>query len=326
MKKKLFICGGHVTPALALIDELKDEFEIVFLGRTHAVEHTLVLEKGIRFLPIVKIPIGFIQACAYCLRQKPNGIVSFGGYVALPVAVAGWILRIPVITHEQTRVPGRANRIIANIARRVCVTFDETKKQFPSAVVTGLPMRKELFVQSALPAYPVDETYPLLYITGGSQGARSMNEKIAPAIAALTGQFTIIHQTGPVRPAPRNRYITESYIPLEKLPWVLHHAHIVIGRSGANTTMELAALGKVAILVPLPWSAGGEQRAHAKWLEAAGTAVVIEQKDLTEKTLLSSIQNIMDHFDTYKKSAEALAKKIPRDGAKRLAAEVRASV
>lgn len=320
MKKKLFICGGHVTPALALIDELGRAFDIVFLGRTYAVEYRLVREKGIRFLPIVKIPIGFFQAFAYCLAERPQCIVSFGGYVALPVAIAGWMLHIPVITHEQTLALGRANRIIARIAKKVCVTHEETRTQFPSAVVTGLPMRKELF----LPSKSISRS--LIYITGGSQGAKSLNEKIVPALDELTKEYTVIHQTGQISYVHKKNYICRKYISLTELPSILQHAKIVIGRSGANTTMELAALGCVAILVPLPWSADNEQLAQATWLASHGGAVVIEQHELTKERLLGVVRTLLGAYDEYKHAAEEFSKHIPRDGAKRFAQEVRALV
>ena len=336
MKKKIVIAGGHVTPAIALIDELtKDNtIDIVFVGRKSAAEYSLIHEKGIRFLPIAagkrswstctNIPVGCIQALVYCMREKPDLIVSFGGYVALPVAVAGWMFRIPVLTHEQTLDLGLANRIIARIAKRVCVTYRETLQQFPSGVVTGLPMRKELFEPPKKPAYNIDEkNYPLIYITGGSQGARSLNEKIAAAIPELTKSYTVIHQTGSATYKNATRYIVERYITVTKLSWILEHAVIVVGRSGANTTMECAVLGKVAILVPLPWSAGNEQLLLARWLSSRGSAEIIEQHVLDGRTLVRRIQKIREDYEALHKCAEIFSREIPRDGAKRLAREVR---
>lgn len=336
MKKKVFISGGHVTPAIALIDELaKDKtLTIVFVGRKSAAEHSLISEKGIRFLPIAagkrswstftNIPIGCIQALYYSLKEKPDVIVSFGGYVALPVALAGWMLGVPVLTHEQTLTLGLANRIIARIAKRVCLTHKETLQQFPSGVVTGLPMRKELFLEQKKPAYNIDErNFPILYITGGSQGARSLNEKIADAIPELIKSYTVIHQTGPMVYKSAKRYIVKKTVSAADLSWILQHTMIVIGRSGANTVMECAALGKVAVFVPLPWSADNEQLFLARWLVARGGADIIEQHMLDSKTLVRHIQKIRADFETLQKRAETFSHEIPRDGAKRLAREVR---
>lgn len=364
MKRKLFICGGHVTPAIATIDILTRDknIDIVFIGRKYAMEgdrhisaeYTLIQEKSVRFLPIIagrlqrtfsvqtipsllKIPAGFIQAVRYCLTEHPVLIVSFGGYVALPVALAGWLLHIPVITHEQTLAPGLANRIIERIATRVCVTFDETLQKFTKekTIVTGLPMREELFSPSKTAPYVMEtKKYPLLYITGGSTGAHTLNRLLFPVIGELVKKYTVIHQTGSfshdaavaIRSAlPENaraRYIIESFTTLPQLSWILGHAFFVIGRSGANTTMELSALGKVAILVPLPWSAGNEQLLQAKWLAIHGGAVVVEQNTLTSTTVLKHIQEVEKSYDELHKRAEVFAPSIPRDGAARLAQEI----
>ena len=361
---KILITGGHVTPALAVIDTLRAEgnSEIIFAGRMHATEgstalsaeYELVRAKGIRFLPIttgrlqrtltwrtipslLKIPVGFWQAYGYCVREKPSLIVSFGGYIALPVAIAGWALGIPVITHEQTRLAGLTNRIIAGIAKRICVTFDRTATQFPEAktVVTGLPMRKELFSPPNTCPFEIKDTgRPVLYITGGSVGARSLNRLLYPVIAALVRTYTVIHQTGTgsleeasrsrqLLPARiRSRYITDAFLDVKKLSWVLAHAGLVVGRAGANTTVECAALGKVAILVPLPWSAGGEQTVNAKWLEHNGGAKVLEQRGLSPEKLLGEIERIWKHHESLERRAKLFAPSVPRDGAARLAREI----
>jgi UDP-N-acetylglucosamine--N-acetylmuramyl-(pentapeptide) pyrophosphoryl-undecaprenol N-acetylglucosamine transferase len=339
VKKKILICGGHVTPAIALIDELIKEksFEVVFIGRTYAAEYTQIREMGIRFLPIIagklhrsfafkmipdiaKIPVGFVQAFTYCIRERPDVVVSFGGYVALPVAIAAWMLCIPVITHEQTLAPGLANKIIATIARRVCVAFEETVPLMPrgKTVFTGLPMRKELFVR-----VPHAGDRPLIFITGGSQGAKSLNEKIIPAIGRLTRDYTVIHQTGSHEMRSSDHYQVSHFIPVGKFSRILQNAKIVIARSGANTTIELAALGKVAILVPLPWSAENEQLLQAKWLAARGGAVVLEQDTLTTDTILACITAVRKDFEEYQSRAKKLSAVIPRDGAQRLAHIVR---
>lgn len=331
MKRTVLLCGGHVTPAIALIDELSknNTVHIVYAGRRHAAEYGLITQKRIRFLPLnagkrtlaafALIPIGFIQALWICLRQRPNIIVSFGGYVALPLALSGWILGIPVITHEQTLSPGLANRIIARIAKKVCVTFEETRHLFPEkkTVVTGLPMRKELFSKKKTVYHP-----PLLFITGGSQGAKSLNEKIAPTIPILTKTYQIVHQTGRHEYTNFTGYRTKQFISVEELSELMTNAALVIGRSGANTTMELAALGKVALLVPLPWSAGNEQLLQARWLHSHAGAEVIEQKDLTPETLLARIKKIETEFQSLQNRASEFAKTIPRNGAALMALEV----
>ena len=348
-RKKILITGGHVTPAIALIDKLKQQgdADIVFIGRPQ--EYHLITEKGIRFLPLMtgrvgrtftrhwlpsllKIPFGFAAAMWYVLGERPSLVVSFGGYIAFPVALSAWILRVPILTHEQTRAAGLTNRIIGRIAKRVCVAYEDMIGQFPKgkAVYTGLPMRKELFAPSKTAPYPAREkTYPVLYITGGSLGAQSLNRLIYPIIAKLTQTWTVIHQVGAHSLADAKkirdpRYIAEAYISVEKLSWVLHHAVMVMGRSGANTTMELAALGKVAILIPLPWAGANEQQLNAEWLGRRGGAWVLPQKGLTPAKILSTIAAVWRDRGEYQKRATTLAPAIYRDGDTRMVREINA--
>ena len=363
MKRKVLICGGHVTPALALIDELKSDttLSIVFIGRKYALEatrhvsaeFTLIAEKGIKFLPIttgrlqreftvhtipslLKIPVGFIQALIYCLRERPDVIVSFGGYVALPVSVAGWLFGIPVITHEQTLSGGLTTQIVGHIAKRICVTFEESITQFPEdkVVFTGLPIRRDIFSSNKKP-YTIDEKrFPVIYVTGGSTGAKTLNDRIFPVVKRLLTDHTVIHQTGELSlpnaratqdslaVSLRSRYIIEPYIAVGKLAWILKNAEIVISRSGANTTIELAASGSVAILVPLPWSAADEQLLHARWLAHHGGAEVMLQNAMTSESLLDKIADIRKNYKSLHLRAMNFSKHVPRDGAKRLAKEV----
>jgi UDP-N-acetylglucosamine--N-acetylmuramyl-(pentapeptide) pyrophosphoryl-undecaprenol N-acetylglucosamine transferase len=286
---------------------------------------------------VLKIPIGFVQACVYCIRERPSLIVSFGGYVSLPVAIAGWLCGIAVITHEQTLVAGLANRIIARIAKRVCVTFPETLAHFPKgkAVYTGLPVREGLFFPPDTSPFALDtKQYPLIYVTGGGTGAQSLNRLLFPVLPSLLKRYTIVHQTGEIsfveaqkirESLPgnyKNRYIARSYIPTPTLSWILAHASLVVGRSGANTVMELAALGKVAILVPLPWSAGGEQQENAAWLVRNGGAIILTQRELTPKGFEQTIEAASGNLAPLQKRADAFAMHIPRDGTRRLIREI----
>lgn len=363
-KRTIVITGGHITPALALIDALRthDDIALVFIGRKHATEgsrslsfeYKLISQKRIRFVPIragrlqrrftrqtipsiLRIPIGCIQAAIFCIRERPALIVSFGGYVGLPVALAGWLCRIPVITHEQTLVAGLANRIIARIAKRVCVTYPETVGHFPKgkAVYTGLPMREGLFTPPETPPFALDtKHYPLIYVTGGGTGARSLNRLLFPIVPSLLKRHTIVHQAGEISFAEaqhtreslpgsrKDRYIVRSYIPTPTLSWVLSHAALVLGRSGANTVMELAALGKVSLLVPLPWSGGNEQRENAMWLARNGGAIVLDQHELTPQLLEKKIETVWADSRSLQSRADAFASQIPRDGTQRFVAEI----
>lgn len=365
--RKILVTGGHITPALATVAVLRAEhpdWEIVFIGRPIALEgsrirseeQALVREQGMRFLPItagrlkreggagavvplLKTPVGFVQAAYYLLRERPDAVLSFGGYVALPVIMAAWLLRIPVVTHEQTTNPGLANRLIARVARKICVSFPDTGAMFGAAnskvEYTGLPVRESVFSPPDAPSFAVPETKnrPILFIAGGSTGSVSVNTVLYEALPQLLEQFTVIHQVGRLsiekaegikKSLGRHR---ESYMPFAYLSqtdyaWVLSHASLIVGRSGANTVTEVAISGKPAIFIPLPWSAGEEQLRNAEVLKHAGSAEILPQDKLTAGTLTGMIATVLRTLPERSARAKQLTRMIPRDGAVRLAAVV----
>ena len=362
--KKIFVTGGHLTPAIAVIDEIRRRnvpWEIVFIGRKRAMEgvsdrsheEDVMASYGIRFLPLTagrlqrtftahsiksfcKVPVGCIQAWYYCWKEKPVCILSFGGYVAVPIVISAAFFHIPVITHEQTTVSGLANTIIAYFAKKVCVTFEETLGAFPKnkVVVTGLPVRKELF-ESVQPPFPVDEKkYPIIYITGGSTGSVSLNDVLFPLVPRLIKHCTVIHQTGGLSAgrafqvkrmlssAEQVRYIVHDYFGAQDVAWILQHATLVIGRSGANTVMEIAMLGKMALFVPLPWAGSGEQMQNAQWLVKMGSAQVLPQKEASPEKILHNIEQMIAKKHIYIEHAKKISRLVPRDGDKRVADEL----
>lgn len=332
--KKIFVTGGHVTPALAVISEVRKivpNWNIVFLGRLHAMEqdseyseeYRLVHEAGITFLPLttgriqrfitplllvslLKIPIGLLQSFWYSMREKPDGILSFGGYMAVPVCLCGWALRIPIITHEQTRVLGLANRIISRISTFVCVSYPDmvTPGREDKYIYTGLPLRNELFSPPPKPSFRSDTNLPLLYITGGSTGSTSLNSLVYDALSLLTREFFVVHQVGAQsyaqavsvqRKLPesvRKNYVPLRYLEVSDLAWVYAHADITVGRSGANTVAELLALGVPSLCIPLPWAGGDEQRKNARYLEESGLGRTLEQEKITGNVLVSEIRRM----------------------------------
>lgn len=162
----------------------------------------------------------------------------------------------------------------------------------------------------------IDAKRPLLFFTGGSTGSRSLNDIIFRCIPLLTKRFMVVHQTGRLsKSEPAKYYIPLPYIDLSEYAWILQNAKLVIGRSGANTVGEVAALGKVAIWVPLPWSGGGEQSENARYLDSHGTSVVLPQSGLTPEILLQTIDEVLENYSRYEQNARAFSKTIPRNAA-----------
>jgi UDP-N-acetylglucosamine--N-acetylmuramyl-(pentapeptide) pyrophosphoryl-undecaprenol N-acetylglucosamine transferase len=358
------ITGGHITPALALVDALRAEnpgWSIVCIGRrstfegdrTPSEEYRLMTGRGVPFLPIttgrfaryasvssmlslLKVPIGYVQSFLYLLRIRPSLVVSFGGYIALPVTLSAWIMGIPVVTHEQTRHASLSNRIIGWCARRIFVSYEDAVRDFPAKKTdyVGLPLRAALFHPPQEPSFPIPGDLPLLYITGGTTGAATLNTIVYQAIPELVQKYRIVHQTGRrafdearkvksrIPADRRDRYAILPYLDESDVAWALHHAHIVIGRSGANTVGEIATLSKVAILVPLPWSAESEQQKNAQTLSRAGSSIVADQAHLTPDRLIRLVQQVEGDYRSFAVRAERFSRRIKKGAAEEIAKRI----
>lgn len=342
--KKVVITGGVLTPALALIDELKTEniWEIFYFGRNTSMEGSKVLSSEAKIIPslgvnfisfnpgrfqrqftrytipsLLRVPFGFLKSFWELIKIKPQIIVSFGGYVSVPIVIAGWLLRIPVITHEQTVVFGLSSKINAFFATKIAVSFPQSLKYFPKGktVFTGNPVRKQIFIKKQPSWFDNNIKKPLVYITGGNQGALIINIKVAEIIESLLDDYIIIHQTGEAHfqeilekknllpKEKQENYFVRPYIDNDEIGWVLNCADLVISRSGANTICELALLGKPSILIPIPWTYQNEQYQNALMLKDAGTAQIISQKELSGEILLKTIKEMILNLDLYLKKA-----------------------
>jgi UDP-N-acetylglucosamine--N-acetylmuramyl-(pentapeptide) pyrophosphoryl-undecaprenol N-acetylglucosamine transferase len=253
-------------------------------------------------------------------------VLTFGSYIAVPVAFSAFICRIPIITHEQTIQPGLANIVISRIARIICVSFPETVRAFSKkkTILTGLPIRKEILEPQKKDFFPTDN--PILYITGGSLGSSSMNALLFPLIHDFIKTYTVIHQTGAASYGPaseirqslpitlRNRYVIQQYVDTEPAAWVLHKAEAVITRAGANTVIELAYLHKRAILIPLPWAGAGEQEKHARWFCNREIGRIIDQKKAIPSDIIHALTQITGEENRITSSVSP----VPADGARRV--------
>lgn len=364
--KKILLCGGHPTPALAVIDDLQknhSEIPLVFVGRKYAIEseRTLsyeykgCLERKVEFrelqagritrlitkssmLNIFRVPYGFILALIIILQEKPTLVVSFGGYIALPIAFWSWVFGIPVFTHEQTMIPGFANKLIGFFSRKIFVAFESVLSYFPTHKTEwiGNPVRDIVFRQNKL-SFQFDTTSPLLYITGGSLGSHSINQHIFNLLEELLPRFTIIHQTGDVKEYGDletaiklkkryekiypGRYIPLAHVSEEDMGSVYHKAEYIIGRSGANTFFELIALQKPALFIPLPWSANGEQKAHADYFKEHGIGEVFDQKRESGE-LLELINNMYKNRSRYVSAFHSLPLQLKRDATQTLVQKI----
>jgi UDP-N-acetylglucosamine--N-acetylmuramyl-(pentapeptide) pyrophosphoryl-undecaprenol N-acetylglucosamine transferase len=360
-KKNLVITGGHLTPALAVIAKLKSnkKLQIYYFGRKYSFEGKQILSEefqivpksGVKFISLttgrlqrkftrytlpslLKIPLGFFQAFYYLIKIKPSLILSFGSYVSVPVVITGWLLGIPIISHEQTIFPGLANKINAKFSSLISVSHKESLEAFPSSktILTGNPVRQEVFKIVSTPflrevRLQVKKTrFPLIYITGGNQGARIINQTVRDSLPQLLKKHLVVHQTGSLDfqssinffdQLPehlKERYFIKSFVYGEEIGWLFKGADLIISRSGANTCWEIGALGKPAILIPIPFSSSNEQLKNAQRLANFGLAEIIEQKNLSSERLLSTIKVIFDRIKHYRQAGLKTRKFYPRTG------------
>lgn len=359
--KKIVICGGHLTPALALIEELtppgSSDLKIFFFGRKYSAEgsNNLSLEfqeinkRDIRFiqitagrlqrkltrftfLSILKIPIGFLESFLYLMKIRPDLIISFGGYLSPPVVFCGWLLGIDSIIHEQTSNPGLANRFNSLFAKKIFLTWPQTKKYFDSSKskVIGNLARKSLFNKSPRNKEISDfikRSKNYIFITGGNQGSHFINRLIHNSQLMLKN-YKLIHQLGTINykndHEQAQKLKKSNYLPLplvgpDDIGLVIANSSFVIARSGANTVWELAILKKPSILIPLPISANQEQNSNAQILKEAGSALLLDQKNLTPDLLTNQVEKISRKLPKYEKSAQEFSKTLPKDSAKILA-------
>ncbi|HVZ58866.1 MAG TPA: UDP-N-acetylglucosamine--N-acetylmuramyl-(pentapeptide) pyrophosphoryl-undecaprenol N-acetylglucosamine transferase [Patescibacteria group bacterium] len=358
---KIIIVGGHLSPALAVIDELPHKIEPVFIGRRYALEgqkvesleYREILKRKIRFLPLTtarmqrkvtlhtvpslaKMPLGFYQSLRYLKQEKPDAVLAFGGYLSVPVGFAARMLGIPLVIHEQTLEAGLANKMLAGIASKICISWDVSRNNFPldKIVVTGNPLKKFSNASFAYPFSSSDSRLPLLYITGGSTGSHAINAVVKDCLPELLTEFRIIHQTGESKEyqdfshlqeivaqldkALQKRYIMEKFIPPTQVGPIMHEASLVLSRAGMNTLTELIYFGKPSLLVPLMYGQRNEQRNNALFLQKIGLAEVLEQKDLTVANLVGALRKIQIHREDYTKHAKSARALLHPDAAKRI--------
>lgn len=329
--------GGHLFPAEALAQELtRRGHRIVLVTDTRGhefagsfpaseiigVSAATFANKGLigRIAAALAILGGVMSARAHLRRLRPLAVVGFGGYPSLPAMAAAMLTGRPACLHEQNAVLGRVNRRLAPYVTRIASAFPSLKglsrKLGRKVVVTGNPLRDAVIAQARAPYVPPAADGPIrVLVFGGSQGARVFAELVPPALArldaSLRARLSIVQQARPedearVRKAYEDAKITADIKPFFRdLPERMAEAHLVIARGGAGTICELAAIGRPAIIVPLPSAMDDHQTANADSLNAAGAAWVVAEKGLTPDTLTSTLAALLSDPAKLARAAEA---------------------
>ena len=331
--KKIVLTGGgtagHVTPNIALLPSLQEAgFEVHYIGSYNGIEKKLIEDIGIPYYGIssgklrryfdvknfsdpFRVIKGFGEANRILKKLKPDVVFSKGGFVTVPVVMAAKKNKIPAIIHESDMTPGLANKLCIPSASKVCCNFKETFDLLPEgkAVLTGTPIRKELFEGNAKKAAEfckLSADKPTILVIGGSSGSVVVNNAVRESLNDILPQFQVIHLCGKGN-LDESLQKKEGYVQFEYISKELRDlfalSDLVISRAGANAICELLALKKPNILIPLSKAASrGDQILNAKSFKKNGFSYVIEEEELSKASLLSAIRDVSAHKNDYIKA------------------------
>lgn len=317
--------GGHVYPALAVAHALRDQgWSIDWVGTERGLEYRVVPANDIplhclavrglrgkgflaRLTGAARLLLAVVEAFGVVRRTQPDVVLGMGGYAAGPAGLAAWLLRKPVVIHEQNAVAGTTNRLLAPLARRVLCglpgAFSTNK-----ATVVGNPVRADISAltqqTSDIPATFTTERPLRLAVLGGSLGSKPLNEAMPAALASLDppvrSRLAVRHQCGPQHEsATRALYADCADVAIEVQPYVEDMAavycwaDVVVCRAGALTVAELAMSGTPSVLVPLPHAIDDHQTANARVLSNAGGAVLLPQAEMTSARLAQLLSDFV---------------------------------
>lgn len=307
--------AGHVNPLLALADQIMlqpGKHSVVALGTVEGLESRLVPERGYQLLKVSRLPMprklnayafkfpgAFRKAVedvkTYIRDHKIDVVVGFGGYASAPAYRAALAMGIPYVIHEANALPGYANRVGAKRASAVAITFPNTK--LANGVLTGMPLRKEIVEiigshtrKAATKFFNLDTKLTTLLVTGGSLGAKKINETIEASRSVLDAAgIQVIHIVGDkagLEPIHTGSYVRLSYC--DRMDLAIAAADFAVARAGAATVSEFTAVGLPAVFVPYPVG-NGEQRLNAEQVVAAGGAVLIDDANFTPEYVRSEL-------------------------------------
>ena len=297
----ILLTGGHAaTTAISVVEELirkygKEGINISWIGTRFPIEGKEIGGLELKIFSEIKVksyffklPISFIRAVYFILKIKPGVTLSFGGFAAFPVVLASWLLRIPIIIHEQTIALGLANKLSSIFAKEILL-----------AKVVGNPVMTQI---CEVEAKQTISNPPVIFIMGGSRGSEKINDAVFSILPKLLEKYKIIHITGEAHfnkfaGIKDDNYQCFSFVSPLEIDNLYREADIVVSRSGANTVAELMIVKRPAILIPIPWSHQNEQAENAKIACNFGVARILPQENLSGRRLQIEIEKIIQDWD-----------------------------
>ncbi len=324
--------AGHVSPNIMLYPYLKEEgYKVSYMGGKKGIEKELIPKLNIdyyeisngkirryfdfeNFIDFLKVLKGILEAYRIIKKLKPNLVFSKGGYVSVPVVLAAFLNKVPILVHESDITSGLANRLGTIFAKKVFVTFPETLNNIKKSkgALAGPPIREDIFKgdkQEAIKITNFKDEKPVILVIGGSLGSVKINEVLRKSLSTLLKQYNIIHICGKNNidyNFKKQGYFQVAYAN-EELKHFFAYADIIISRAGSNTIFEIAALKKPNILIPLSKNASrGDQILNAKSFENKGLSYVLQEEDLTTSSLTEGIKNVLSKKYEYIKNMQNL--------------------
>lgn len=335
--------GGHIYPAVSIAKEIKDrhpDAEIIFVGTERGLESKIVpkegfelkkikvrgLERKMSFSNVVALKeavVSFFDVSGFLRDFKPDFVIGTGGYVCGSVLAAAAMMNIPTLIHEQNAFPGVTNKILSRMVDRVALNFAEAEKYFHNSkkvLVTGNPIRKDIMAvdrEQGLREFGYSGSLPLVFVVGGSRGAKRINESILPLAkyCAEGKSFQLLHMTGETQYDDTLENYKKNGINIDdkflkvvpylyNLPYAMAACDIVISRCGAGLLSEITALGKPSVLIPFPYATDNHQEYNARALEQNGAAVVILERDLNDNILYDEVKNMLNNEERRRQMGE----------------------
>ncbi|MBR4123973.1 MAG: undecaprenyldiphospho-muramoylpentapeptide beta-N-acetylglucosaminyltransferase [Clostridia bacterium] len=326
MKKIIFTgggTGGHIMPNLAIMEEIKNQFKIAYIGSKNGMEKDII--KNVPYFEITtcklkrsldisnllipfKLIKGYFDAKKILKKERPNLVFSKGGYVSVPVIFACKSLKIPVVSHESDYSVGLANKLTSKIAKAVCTSFEDTAKMLKNGVYTGSPIRKEILLRNKnniKNKFNLKQNLPTLLVVGGSLGSKTINDIIEKQKDAICKKFNIVHITGKNNKIKgENNYNTIEYT--NQIGDLYNLADVVITRGGSNVLFELLALKKPMLIIPLEKGSRGDQMLNANIFERENLALTAKEDELLqdENLLLQKLELLYKNKNEFVKNMQ----------------------
>jgi len=359
--KVLFSGGGtmgSVSPLVGIYEELKDkdsELEVLWLGTKKGPEKDFLKNYNMPYKPIIHgklrqyfslanflspfgVFFGFIQSLFILKKFKPQVVLTAGSFIAVPVAYAAKVLNIPVFIHQQDLQKGLANKIMQKLATKITVTLEESKKDYPAnkTVLTSNPVRKNLFSGSkekAVVNFKLDSNLKTVFIFGGGQGAKLINEMVQKSLLELTEKLQIIHVAGKGKTISGriNEFYNQEeinkimprYHEYEFLNKEIFDAYavadLVVSRAGFSALTELAVLAKPVLLIPIP----GHQEKNAQYFAKTNAVRILNQHNINKEIFVKTINSMLDNPGDLQNLAQNISQMIDKEAAKKYVALIK---